>query len=153
MIPRWFGRVLLLIPVAGLACACGSGDNFLPTGPTTPPTVLSETFTGILTKNSAYTHPFAVNDAGDVSVFLISSADPAHPENNAVPIGVSLGTWNGVSCAIVIASDNVTPVTAEAPLQGRLTGRATAAGNLCVRVYDVGFVPGSASYELLIDHY
>ena len=149
---RWFGRVLL-VPLAGFAAACGSSDNFLPTGPTTPPTVLSETFSGNLTRNSAYTHPFTVNDAGDVSVFLISSADPAHPENNAVPIGVSLGTWNGISCAIVIASDNVTPVNTDDPLKGKLAGRATAAGNLCVRVYDVGFVTGSTNYELLIDHY
>jgi hypothetical protein len=108
--------------------------------------VLTETFSGTLLKNAAYTHPFAVTDAGDVSVFLITSADAAHPDNNAIPIGVSLGTWNGASCAIVIANDNVAPGSS-------ITGRATAAGNLCVRVYDVGFVPGSSNYELLIDHY
>jgi hypothetical protein len=64
---------------------------------------------------------------------------------------VSLGTWNGSTCAIVIAKDNMVPSTADAP-QAPLQGRATAATNLCVRVYDVGFVPGSANYELLIDH-
>ena len=153
MIRRWFGGALLLVPMAGLVSACGSSDPFLPTGPTTTPTILSETFSGVLTKNSAYTHPFAVTDAGDVSVFLLKSADPAQPDNNAIPIGVSLGTWNGVSCAIVIASDNVTPVNNDTPLTGKLSGRATTAGNLCVRVYDVGFVPGTATYELLIDHY
>jgi hypothetical protein len=73
------------------------------------------------------------------------SADAANPDNT-IPIGVRLGTWNGVSCAIVIANDNISPGSS-------LTGRATAAGNLCVRVYDVGFVPGSSNYELLIDHY
>jgi hypothetical protein len=98
-----------------------------------------------LTKNSAFTHPFAVGDAGDVSVFLIVSADAAHPDTT-VPIGVSLGTWNGASCAIEIANDNVSQGSS-------LIGRATAAGNLCVRVYDVGFVPGTANYELLIDHF
>jgi len=46
----------------------------------------------------------------------------------------------------VIANDNVSPGSS-------ITGQATAAGNLCVRVYDVGFVPVSATYELLIDHY
>ena len=73
-------------------------------------------------------------------MFLITSAEAAHPDNNTIPIGVSLGTWNGVSCAIVIANDNISPGSS-------LTGRATAAGNLCVRVYDVGFVPGSSNYE------
>ena len=95
----------------------------------------------------SYTQYFGAEVAGLVLV------DPAHPDNDAVPIGVSLGTWNGVSCAIVIAKDSVMPVTTNNSSQGTLTGRATAAGNLCVRVYDVGFVAGSANYELLIDHY
>jgi hypothetical protein len=139
-------RVLLLVPLLGLAAACGSNNNSTVTTPTPVPTVLTETFSGTLGKNAAYTHPFSVSDAGDVSVFLITSADAGNPDNNAIPIGVSLGTWNGASCAIVVANDNVSPGSS-------LTGRATAAGNLCVRVYDVGFVPGTANYELLIDHY
>ncbi len=150
--PRLFRRALLLVPMLGLV-ACGSNNSSTPTTPSTLPTVLTETFTGTLVKNAAYTHPFAVTDAGNVSVFLITSVDPAHPENNAIPIGVSLGTWNGVSCAIVIARDNVTPVSADDATKGHVDGQATAAGNLCVRVYDVGSVPGSSNYELLIDHY
>ena len=142
-----FRRRLLFIPMlAASAAACGSKDPFLPTGPSTLPTVLTETFTGTLTRNSAYTHPFSASDSGDVSVFLITSADARDATNNSIPIGVSLGTWNGASCAIVIANDNVAPGSS-------ITGRATAAGNLCVRVYDVGFVPAASSYELLIDHY
>jgi len=144
---RRFRRALLLVAIAAVAAACGSSNNSsLPTTPTTLPTVLTETFSGVLNKNSAYTHPFVVTDSGDVSVFLTASADPGNPDNNAIPLGVSLGTWNGVSCAVVIANDNITPGSS-------ITGRATAAGNLCVRVYDVGFVPGADSYELLIDHY
>ena len=141
-----FHRALALLAVAGLVAACGQKDPFLPTGPSTLPTVLTETFSGTLNRNSAYTHPFSVRDAGTVSVFLIASADTRNPDN-AIPIGVSLGTWNGASCAIVIANDNLSPGSS-------ITGQATAAGNLCVRVYDVGFVPaGAAAYELLIDHY
>jgi hypothetical protein len=144
---RLFWRALLLVAVAAVASSCDDNNSLsTPTGPTTPPTVVTETFKGTLFKNAAYTHPFTVTDSGDVSVFLLESVDPAHPDNNAIPIGVSLGTWNGVSCAVVIASDNISPGAS-------LTGRATAAGNLCVRVYDVGFVPGAANYELLIDHY
>jgi hypothetical protein len=144
---RRFRRSLLLVPVLGLAAACGSSDTTIPTGPSTNPTPITVTFSGTLTRNSAYTHPFAVTDAGDVSVFLIASADTRDPGNNAIPLGVSLGTWNGAACAIVIANDNVAPGSS-------ISGRATAAGNLCVRVYDVGFVPASSTtYELLIDHY
>jgi hypothetical protein len=140
-------RALLLIPVLAAMAACGGNSSATtPTTPSVLPTVLTETFTGTLSHNSAYTHPFSVTDAGTVSVFLISSADTVNPDNNAIPLGVSLGTWNGASCAIVIANDNIAPGSS-------ITGQATAAGNLCVRVYDVGFVPGAAAYELLIDHY
>src|SRR6185503_8172517 len=106
---RWFWRALLLAAVAAVASACDDNNNFsTPTGPTTPPTVVQETFKGQLPRNAAFTHPFSVSDAGDVSVFLLKSADPANPDNNAIPIGVSLGTWNSItaSCAVVIASDN-----------------------------------------------
>jgi hypothetical protein len=150
--PRLFRRTLVLGPVVGMVRACAPMSTTTPTAPSTLPTVLTETFTGTLLKNAAYTHPFSVTDSGSVSVFLITSADPAHPDNNAIPIGVSLGTWNGISCAIVIANDKVVPVNADNPSDGKVNGQATAAGNLCVRVYDVGFVPGSANYELLIDH-
>jgi hypothetical protein len=143
---RLFWRALLLMAIAAVASACDNNNDVSPTTPTTVPTVLTETFSGTLVKNAAYTHPFSVMDAGDVSVFLLQSVDAAQPDNNAIPIGVSLGTWNGVSCAVVIASDNISP-------GATISGRATSAGNLCVRVYDVGFVPGSANYELLIDHY
>ena len=145
-IPAGFQRRLLLIPILAVVAACGDDSANLPTGPTTLPTVLTETFTGTLTRNAAFTHPFSVTDSGDVSVFLITSADARDANNNSIPIGVSLGTWNGAACAIVIANDNVAPGSS-------ITGRATAAGNLCVRVYDVGFVPAASSYELLIDHY
>ena len=144
-ISAWFHRSLLLIPILAAVAACGEKDPFLPTGPSTPPTLQTETFTGTLTRNSAYTHPFSVTDSGDVSVFLITSAD-ARDASTAIPIGVSLGTWNGAACAIVIANDKVAPGSS-------ISGRATAAGNLCVRVYDVGYVPAASTYELLIDHY
>jgi hypothetical protein len=147
---RFFRRAWLLVPALAVLAACDNNNTANPTGPTTPtiPTVLSETFSGTLSRNSAFTHPFAVNDSGTVSVFLITSSDPKDPNNNAIPIGVSLGTWNGQSCAIVIANDSLVPGTATS----NITGQATAAGNLCVRVYDVGFVPGSAAYEVLVDH-
>jgi hypothetical protein len=142
-----FRRAVLLIPVLAAVAACGSNaTDTTGTLPSVQPTVLTETFSGTLNRNSAYTHPFSVRDAGTVSVFLIMSADTGNPDNNTIPIGVSLGTWNGTACAIVIANDNVSPGSS-------ITGQATAAGNLCVRVYDVGFVPAAAAYELLIDHY
>jgi hypothetical protein len=143
---RFLLRVLLVLPIAGIASACGSNSNStIPTGPSLP-TVLTETFSGTLTHNAAYTHPFSVTASGSVTVFLIASANATNAADNQIPLGVSLGVWNGTSCAIVIANDNVSPGSS-------INGQATAPGNLCVRVYDVGFVPpSSAAYELLVDH-
>ena len=142
-------RTLMLIALVMLLSACGE-DNVIGSGVNPspqPPTVLTLTFSGTLTRNSGYTHPFTVSDQGNVSVYLISSADVANPAGS-VTIGVSLGTWNGAACVIVLANDQMTPGSSVP-----LTGRATSAGNLCVRVYDVGYVPTAANYELLIDHY
>ena len=143
-------RLFATVALATAAASCG-GTTTATSPSTTPaiPTVISETFSGTLLRNAAYTHPFSVTDSGDVSVFVIQSVDTRNPANSDIPIGVSLGTWNGDTCSIVIAKDKVSPGNVIA-----LTGRATSAGNLCVRVYDVGFVPASsANYELLIDHY
>ena len=140
-------RALSFAPLAALLVACGGG-NVDSVQPTSEPTVLTVTFSGTLTRNSAYTHPFPVTDQGNVSVYLLTSTDVRNPAADGIPLGVSLGTWNGSSCSTVIANDQMAPGTSLP-----LSGRATAAGNLCVRVYDVGLVPVAANYELLIDHY
>ena len=80
-------RALLLMLAGGITTACGSNNNTVPTGPTTLPTVLTETFSGTLPKNAGFTHPFTVSDAGDVTVFLLTSAAAADP-NNAIPVGI-----------------------------------------------------------------
>ena len=139
-------RPLRLVPMLALVAACG-GSSSTASGvqPTAQPTVVTETFSGLIGRNGAYTHPFSVSDSGLVSVFLTLSADARNPDRT-VQLGVSLGTWNGTSCAVVIANDSVAAGSS-------ITGQATAAGNLCVRVYDVGFIASAATYELLIDHY
>ena len=66
---RFLLRVLLVIPMAGIAAACGSNSSStLPTQPSLP-TVLTETFSGTLTHNAAYTHPFSVTSRNSVTRF------------------------------------------------------------------------------------
>ena len=58
------------------------------------------------------------------------------------PVGLSLGTWTGSACQVVIANDNA--------LQGAIvTGTVTSAASLCVRIYDIGKVTSAAE---LHDH-
>jgi hypothetical protein len=56
-----------------------------------------------------------------------------------------LGTWNGTACQAVLAKDNA--------VQGStLLGTASTAGNLCVRIYDVGFLVSSITYQIDVVH-
>ena len=128
---------LLVAALAASACS----DNSTPSGPTgPPPTAVTETFDGTLTVNGAVTQPFVVGTAGTVVVRL-AALEPA----DAV-IGVSIGTWNGVTCQIVIANDNATSGASA-------TGNATATGNYCVRVYDVGKLTQATGYQITVTHF
>lgn len=132
-----FGALLTL---ALLAPACGSDDPVTPTDPT-PPSETSEIFDGTVTVNGAVTHPFIVQRAGTV-VARLAIVDP----DAAAVIGMSLGTWNGAACQIILANDN-------AVLGVTLTGTASVAGSFCVRAYDVGKLTSPTSYQIVVTHF
>jgi hypothetical protein len=137
------GRVLrgLCGPVllAALAAAgCGDDPITNPDAPT--PTAVTETYTGTVTINGAITQPFVVQTAGTVSA-AFTALEPAEAR-----LGLSIGTWNGVVCAIVLAND-------DAPVGASVTGSATATGNYCVRVYDVGKLTQAVEYQLTVTHF
>jgi hypothetical protein len=145
---RSIGRTLLrgtmaaMVAVASLmAGACGN-DNTTPTTPTTPilPVTTTETFSGDLKVNGGVTHVFIVLAAGTVTVQL-TAVDPA-----ASPaFGLSLGTWNGTACQIIIAND-------AAALNSIVTGQVTAATSLCARVYDAGRLTDPLTYTITVVH-
>jgi len=120
-----------------LLAACGGTNNFAqPTGST--PLPVTETFTGTIEKNGARTYPFVAQAGGTVTASLTAVS----PD---VVLGVSLGTWNGLACQIIIANDKAVIGTV-------VTGTASAIGNLCARVYDVGSVTESTEYTLSVFH-
>jgi hypothetical protein len=127
---------------AALAAAACTDDDDIPTEPTDPtPTTVTETFAGSISTNGARTEPFTVNAGGTVQAVL-SKVEP----DAAVVVGLSLGTWNGTSCQVVLANDQAT--------QGSLlTATVSAAGRLCVRVYDAaGTLGGPITYEISLVH-
>ncbi len=65
--------------------------------------------------------------------------------DNTVTVGLSLGTWNGESCQTVIARDSTV-------VGNSIVGAASAAGNFCVRVYDVGKLAAATSYDVQVVH-
>ena len=107
---------------------------------TTPTTTVTETFSGSVVAKGAVTYPFAVTAAGTVT-----AAYSAITPNTTQVLGLALGTWNGSSCGVIIANDAATTNVTVA-------GATTAAGNLCVRVYDVGKVVETQTFTLLVTH-
>lgn len=136
-------RVTLAFTLVLPVLAAGCGDNLLTsTSPTLPPTIVTDTFTGTVTRNGATAHPFPIASAagGEVTAVLKTIA----PDGAAV-VGMSLGTWNGTGCQAVISIDRATVSSA-------ILGRATSAGTLCVRIFDVGTLSEPQDYELQVAH-
>jgi hypothetical protein len=133
--------LLALVAAAGLAAAgCDSGDA--PTGPSDPgppPPTVTETFSGSLTVNGGQSFNFSSQAAGAVTATLTDIA----PEDAIV--GLSLGTWNGTVCQVVLANDNTSRGIT-------VTGQVSAIGSLCARVYDAGKLDGSVDFTITVVH-
>ena len=102
---------------------------------------ISESFTGTITVNGAFSHSFTVDRAGQVTAQVTALAP-----DDTVTIGVALGTWNGIACQLIITND-------AAKLSSVTIGTATGPGVLCVRMSDVGQLSGATNYEVRVDHY
>jgi hypothetical protein len=145
---RSIGRTLLqggaaaVLALASFASAgCGDDSPTTPTTPTTPaPVTVTETFSGELRVNGAATYPFIVISAGTTTVQL-TAVDPG----GSPSFGLSLGTWNGAACQVVIANDSAT-------LNSTVTGNVSAATTLCARVYDAGRLTGPLTYTISVVH-
>jgi len=133
--------LLTFVCLSAIALA-GCGSDTTPTNPTdtTPPVAVTETFAGTLTINGLQSHAFAVTRAGTVSAVLKVLSDPA------VTIGVSLGTWNGAACTIVIANPAAT-------LNTSVVGTAQNSGQFCVLLNDIGRLTAAVDYAVDVSHY
>ncbi len=133
---------LKLLVVAAALGFCAACSNTTPTTATTTPTTSTETFSGNLNPNGAQTFSFNVAAAGTMTATLTTLSP-----DSALPVGLALGTWNTstLACQIVIANDKLT--------QGQaVLGSASAAGTLCVRVYDVGNLTAVESFVITVVH-
>jgi hypothetical protein len=139
--PRLTACALLLSAL--LAAGCDDDSNLVgsPINPTPEPT--TETFSGTIGRNGGATHTFVTNSFGAVQVILVALAW----DSDAVPaIGMSLGTWNGTSCAAVISQDR-------ALLNASILGTANTAGTYCVRAYDAaGALDRPVDYSIQVNH-
>lgn len=124
---------------AAFGAACGKDT---PTAPSAPePVSVSETFSDVLNPNGGRTHPFIAERAGQVTAVINATA----PNATAV-VGLSLGTWNGIACQIVLANDNATAGQT-------LVATASNLGQFCVRVYDTGRLTENTEYSVTVTHF
>jgi hypothetical protein len=131
---------VLLLPVLAAGCGDSILDQIAANAPTA--VIVTDTFAGTVTRNGATSHPFNItfSGGGDITATLKSIAPDA-----AAVVGMSLGTWNGTSCQAVISNDRATTTAS-------ILGRATSAGQLCVRIFDVGTLNEPQNYEVEVVH-
>jgi hypothetical protein len=134
---------LLLLGVLAMSGAACSDDTINPTltnptPTTTGATVTEPPFTGTLRMNGAATYPFTATAGGTITATLTALSGS---EN----IGLSIGTWTGSACQVVIANDNAAQAST-------ISGTVTAAASLCVRVYDPGRLTAAADFTVTIVH-
>ena len=134
---------ILLFALATSLAGCND-DNTTPTTPTTPTTTttptVTETFSGTLNMNGGASFAFTATAGGTITVTLATLSPDA-----TLPIGLSLGTWTGSACQIVIANDAAAQTAA-------VSGTVTAAASLCARVYDTGKVTTPVDFSVTIVH-
>jgi ABC-type Fe3+-hydroxamate transport system substrate-binding protein len=129
-----------------MASACSDNTlSQLASASTTTTNPSTETFTGTLSQNGAFTHIFTTTTLGAVTVTIVSLSP-----NSSQIVGLSLGVWTGTTCSTSPQTGGSANDTATAG--SSITLNATAAGNLCARLYDVGFVTTPVLYTLTITH-
>jgi hypothetical protein len=126
---------------AALSAAACSNPSTLPTTPTTPAPIITDTFTGTLTRNGATTFPFSVATTGAVTATLTAVSD------SSVVVGMSLGVWTGAAstCSALLSNDQAAQGTT-------IVGTASGIGTLCLRVYDIGRVVDPIDYSVTVQH-
>ena len=129
--------VVLAVALLGAGC-----DNTLENapGPTTPAPTVTDTFEGTLNPNGAGTHTFSTAASGAVTATLTEVLPDATTQ-----VGLVLGTWNGVVCAMSLAMDPA--------VQGnQIVGSVSGSGSLCVRIHDNGRLTAPLTYKLTVVH-
>ncbi len=133
-------RALAAVMLVAASTACDDPGPTTPDDPTTDATTFTETFSGVLNKNGALTFPFRATAQGTATATMASILP-----DNTVPLGFAMGTWNGSGCQSVISNDNASEFT-------QIVGTVGSAGNLCLRVYDIGRVATTAKFTITVVH-
>ena len=134
---RLVRRALLMVALVA-AGACNN-TPITPVNPT-PGVPVTDTFSGTLSKNGAFTHAFSISTLGSITAAIVNLQP-----NTAQIVGLQLGVWNGTSCTAASSTDTATTGSS-------ITLNASSAGVVCVRLYDVGFIADPVLYQMQVVH-
>ena len=140
-------RRALLLAVALLAAGCGSDSPASPssnsTTATVAPATLTETYSSSLPIGGSKFYSFMVVQNGTVNLTLQSLGESIGTD---VAIELTLGQPAGTGCTpkttVTVSLDTAAP---------HVTG-TFAPGVYCARVADVGNLPATAPFTVLIEH-
>lgn len=141
MIRRVIRPLCALALIGGALSAAACDDQSSSLNPIVPtPIQQTETFAGVLTINGGVTFQFTSNRGAVTATLSTVAPDPASV------LGMSLGTWNGITCAATLPNDQA--------VQGStIYGTVNTTGLLCVRLYDVGKMADALEFEVRVIHY
>lgn len=132
-----------LIVALGLTVAVAGCDPNITT-PTPTPTsnpVITESFSGTIGPGGAATFSFSTAASG----FLTATLKSLTPDST-IEIGLALGTFNGVTCQLTITND-------KALVGQAVSGSASGAGGICVRIYDANNkITTTNTFEIVVVH-
>ena len=131
--------------MSGVGCSGGSSGTTPVTGPT--PTLVTETFTGSISRNGQAVHSFVVSSSGNQLLAGFTSISPS----SITSLGLGIGSWDTASstCGLNQSQSDTAKVGSTA-----VSGTANS-GNYCVRAYDGGNIPDNTpvTYTIQVQHY
>jgi hypothetical protein len=142
---------------AALSCV-GCDDNSVIPTPTPPAAIITESIVGNLTPNSVRLHGLQIQAPGAITATYVSLAQPAtatDADGDGVPdpqtdlaLGLDIGTLIGTTCQVNVSRVNV-------GINAAVSGTATAAGTICIRVYDSSTTGLAApvDYTVVVNHF
>ena len=133
---------VLVVLTAGCDNGSSSSTTTSPTTTTVAAASITEVFTGSLAVGSANFHLFTVGQApGTVNATLTAAGPPA-----TIQVGFALGTPSGGACTPLVTLNTAASTTPQ------LTGTATATGQYCVQVTDIGNLAAPVTYSITVAH-
>jgi hypothetical protein len=135
---------ILLFVVAALEAGCS--NNAATSAPSsTTSTTTPFYFTGTLAPQGSGFYSFTLNQAGTVSITVVSLATGPFSPTPGTVVGIGYGTPVGTGCSLTASARTNAGLTAQLVT-------ASGAGVFCVSIFDVGALTTSTDFVVRIVH-